>query len=148
MEKIKRTKNESKQSEYFWTWHPNIGVGEFSFGENIVSFKSKWNISFDTFNSDIGWSRYEIKDWDFFISTEKEKIVALTSYKLFFFKKINLIGEKFKKFLEFSQLAQEGESDIVEYDNGDVQEIYDFQDGLQLYIEKGNIVCASCHQDM
>lgn len=134
--------------EMIWNWHPGIGLGPFKFNEYIERYVDTYKLKKDLEELDnTEWITYEVPNTEISLDVEGERLVSISSYDYFCFKNKNLIGMKLSVFLDLMPSSEYEVGERTEYDDGEVQTAYEFDDvGLQLWESDGVIVGAACRE--
>jgi hypothetical protein len=128
-----------------WNWLPRVGLGPFKLGENIQKFKHNYDFVLLDEEDTTNWDSYKLSELDIYIDVEDDIIKSIHSDKYFCYKGINLIGLTLEEFnQQLSQFSAEiGE--YVEFDNGDIQTPYDYDEvGLQVWLSNNKVVSVIC----
>lgn len=133
--------------EIIWSWHPKIGLGPFKLGTNIDAYLRNYNLFPNNTEEDDGtnWDSYKISGVDTFIDVENGVIESIRSFEFFYYMGKNLIGLTLEELNQKLPNSAKEKGDSVEYEDGDIQTPYDYDDlGLQIWLSKNRVVSAIC----
>lgn len=128
-----------------WNWTPRVGLGPFKVGENIDKYKSEFGLIFLDEQDNTNWDSYKLPELDIFIDVENEIIESIHSDKYFCYKGVNLIGLTLEELNQKLPQTRAEIDDCVEFDDGDIQTPYDYDElGLQVWLSNNRVVSIIC----
>ena len=133
--------------EIIWNWQPKVGLGPFILGTLIDTYRKNYSfvLASDEVEDRTNWVGYKITGVDTFIDVEDGSIESISSSEYFCFKGDNLIGLTFNELNKKLPNAIHGIGEPVEYDDGDVQISYDYDElGLIIWVSNDIVVNATC----
>ncbi|MCZ4281965.1 hypothetical protein O4H49_14330 [Kiloniella laminariae] len=127
-------------------WIPNISLGPFKLGEKISYYESTMGILLDPDLEE----EYNVPNSEIFLSSENGLIDMIYSYETCFYKGTNIIGLSIQSVPRLLGCNADEVGSGVEYDDGDIQYPYEFEDlGLRLWVRDNRVVSAAvtCYPD-
>jgi len=136
-----------------WEWVPNKSLGPISIGADISIYIKDFNATIDKNMADdlTGWDSYDLLDFKVRIDVENNKVMSITSYKEFLFKKRNAFDMSVSQFFKLLENSPNEIGDNVEFDDGDIKTPYEFFEiGLQVWASNSVITSITCmtYQDV
>lgn len=134
--------------DIIWNWFPGLGLGPFKFNSNISDYLDTYRLEKELEEVDItDWITYEVPNTEISIDVEDGLVASISSYDFFCYKNENLIGMQLNKLLELMSPHKYEVGETIEYDDGEIQTAYEFDDlGLQVWESVGLIVGAACRE--
>jgi len=136
-----------------WEWVPNKSLGPILIGADIRTYIKDFNATIDKNMGDdlTGWDSYDLLDYEIRIDAENNKVLSITSYKEFLFRKRNAFDLSVSQFIKLLECSPDEIGDNVEYDDGDIKTPYEFFEiGLQVWASNSVITSITCmtYQDV
>jgi len=128
-----------------WNWVPKIGLGPFKLGKKIEKYKKEFELILLDEEDSTNWDSYKLPKLDVYIDVEDGIIESIQSDEYFCYVGINLIGLTLSELNKNLPNSSLNIGDYVEYDDGDIQIPYDFDElGLQVWLSNDKVVSIIC----
>ena len=121
---------------------PFKSVGEFILGNNVNTIINNYDYDFSPLDES-GLESYIIRNIGISLYVEDDFIVSIACNKECFYNDRNIINMNFKDFIYYTELISNDEKDEVYMHNGEIQDVYEFDNiGLQIWVKNNIIVTA------
>ncbi|WP_193368239.1 HEAT repeat domain-containing protein [Pelagibius marinus] len=130
-----------------WELIPNISLGPFVFGTEIDEYVDRFAARFkeDPEAGPEEWQTFSLPHSDDYLSVEEGVLVCVTGYKGVIYKGVDLVGLTLAELEKLLGCPPDDIGPTVEYENGEVQTAYDFDDfGLGVWTADDKVVSVSC----
>lgn len=129
---------------------PNVSLDKFVFGSDIKGYLKDVPYIYEEYpetKMDIGYDSYCFEKPDLEVWTDKDGIIrSVRSESICFWGNTNIVGLRYKKFIEVFHLKPDGQDVCYLYD-GTSQHVYDFDSvGLQIWVWYGIIRTVIAYQ--
>ncbi len=130
-----------------WQLVPNISLGPFVIGTKIDDYVARFGARLEEeSDADLtGWQNYSLPHSDDYLCAEDGLLVSATARGGVTYKGAELVGLTIADLESLLGCCADDIGDAVEYDDGEVQTPYDFNDlGLQVWTVDDKVVTVSC----